>query len=531
MGRLAECLLKKNCWGKVPHSCAWAGLLLLAGASAAWPYEVQVVDVATSRGISLVVLETSLATRYVSDSAGRIALDDPLLMNRDVFVTPTSDGYRYNAPGLAMGGAVIHPREGSSTTLVMERTMPAERLYRITGAGIYRDTVALGLPVPTAQPVIKCDVTGQDSALCCPFDGKLFWIWGDTSRLDHPLKANFRSTGATSKLPGKGGLDPAVGVNLDYFCEGNFVRPMMPERPGKGSQVYWLSCLMNVPDAAGKEHLLAWWNRIENPGMRTIERGIAEFNPTAGHFEYLADYPTTAALQPGGHAVRAGDYIIMTGDGAQTRVRATYEAAKDPAQYEALTCLAGDDPFSTATARILRTAEGKVHYTWRRGGRPCGAREQAELVKAGLLQPSECQFRPVDAASGKAFGPHACSIGWSPHRKRWTMILSEIMGSSMLGEIWYLEAAAPEGPWSNAVKVVTHNEMTFYNPLQHPELSADGPYLYFEGTYTRTFSGAKVPTPYYDYNQVMYRLDLLDKRVQSLGDAPCEAIIDATETP
>lgn len=531
MARWSECLLKKI-GGRIGSRCgAWAVLVMLAGGGAARPFEVQVVDAATSRGIPLVVVETSLATRFVSDSAGRIALDDPLLMNRDVFVTPTSDGYRYNAPGLAMGGAVIHPREGSSITLVMERTMPAERLYRITGAGIYRDSVALGLPAPIAQAMINCNVTGQDSALCCPFDEKLFWIWGDTSRLDHPLKANFRATGATSKLPGKGGLDPAVGVNLGYLADGNFVRPMMPTRPGNGSQVYWLSCLMNVPDAAGKEHLLAWWNRIENPGMQTIERGIAEFNRESGHFEYLVDYPTTAPLQPGGHATRAGEYIIMTGDGAQTRVRASYEAASDPTQYEALTCLAGDESFSTATARVLRTADGKVHYTWRRGGRPCGAKEQAELVKAGLLQAGECQFRPLDAVTGKPFIPHACSIAWNPYRQRWTMILSEIMGTSMLGETWYLEAPAPEGPWTKGIKIVTHSEMTFYNPLQHPEFSVGGPYLYFEGTYTRTFSGAKVPTPYYDYNQVMYRLDLRDKRVKSLGEAPFEAVIDTTETP
>jgi len=32
----------------------------------------------------------------------------------------------------------------------------------------------------------------------------------------------------------------------------------------------------------------------------------------------------------------------------------------------------------------------------------------------------------------------------------------------------------------------------------------------FEGTYTSTFSGNKDPTPRYDYNQVMYQMDLAD---------------------
>ena len=40
-----------------------------------------------------------------------------------------------------------------------------------------------------------------------------------------------------------------------------------------------------------------------------------------------------------------------------------------------------------------------------------------------------------------------------------------------------------------------------------------GRIMYFEGTYTTTFSGNDDPTPRYDYNQVMYRLDLADHRL------------------
>jgi hypothetical protein len=35
-----------------------------------------------------------------------------------------------------------------------------------------------------------------------------------------------------------------------------------------------------------------------------------------------------------------------------------------------------------------------------------------------------------------------------------------------------------------------------------------GQIVFFEGTYTQTFSNAPVATPRYDYNQIMYRLDL-----------------------
>ncbi|HEY3281595.1 MAG TPA: hypothetical protein VGN26_04925, partial [Armatimonadota bacterium] len=73
----------------------------------------------------------------------------------------------------------------------------------------------------------------------------------------------------------------------------------------------------------------------------------------------------------------------------------------------------------------------------------------------------------------------------------------------------------PVGPWVYARKVVTHNKYSFYNPKQHPEFDEEGGRrIYFEGTYTFTFSGSEeAATPRYDYNQMMYRLDLADPRL------------------
>ena len=95
------------------------------------------------------------------------------------------------------------------------------------------------------------------------------------------------------------------------------------------------------------------------------------------------------------------------------------------------------------------------------------------------------------------------------------MIGVEQEGSSYLGEIWYAEATQPQGPWLEARKIVTHSEYSFYNPKQHPMLDQQaGRIIYFEGTYTHTFSGNSEPTPRYDYNQIMYRLDLADPRLR-----------------
>ena len=81
--------------------------------------------------------------------------------------------------------------------------------------------------------------------------------------------------------------------------------------------------------------------------------------------------------------------------------------------------------------------------------------------------------------------------------------------NSALGEIWYAEAETPTGPWKNAIKVVTHDKYTFYNPQLHPPLvDANSPVLLFEATYSRSFSKSPEPTPRYDYTQILYRLDL-----------------------
>src|SRR3954466_7054604 len=94
------------------------------------------------------------------------------------------------------------------------------------------------------------------------------------------------------------------------------------------------------------------------------------------------------------------------------------------------------------------------------------------------------------------------------------MIAVQAGGTSYLGEVWFAEADTPLGPWVYARKVVTHEKYSFYNPKQHPFFDQDGGrVIYFEGTYTTGFSGNTDPTPRYDYNQVMYRLDLADGRL------------------
>jgi hypothetical protein len=89
------------------------------------------------------------------------------------------------------------------------------------------------------------------------------------------------------------------------------------------------------------------------------------------------------------------------------------------------------------------------------------------------------------------------------------VFLEDFGKPSVFGELWYAEADSPLGEWGPAVKVLSHDNYTFYNPRLHPEFTdADSPVLLFEGTYTMQFADKPHPTPRYDYNQILYRLDL-----------------------
>ena len=134
-----------------------------------------------------------------------------------------------------------------------------------------------------------------------------------------------------------------------------------------------------------------------------------------------------------------------------------------------------------------------------------------------VLKPQEVF---IDAAGGKPVKPHTGSIAWNSFRKRWVTVFMQAFGEpSALGELWYAEAQSLKGPlgdWGPAVKVLTHDNYTFYNPRLHPEFTpTDSPVLLFEGTYTAQFANNPPKTPRYDYNQILYRLDLDDPKLRA----------------
>lgn len=477
-------------------------------------FRITVVDRETGRGVPLVRLTTLTHVAHWTDSAGVIAFHEPGLMGRELWFAVASDGYEVPADGFGNRGVRLMAEPGASARVEIDRTMVAQRLHRLTGSGIYRDSVLLGDEAPIREPLLNAGVAGQDSTLVTVHRGRLFWIWGDTTHLRYPLAANFKVTGALSALPDSGGLDPEVGVNLDYFTEGDFVKTLAPlESPGP----VWLSSLVSAPDKVGTERLVANYFLIKPP-MDAVGRGKVVWNEEQQVFEIAAVHSLDDKIQPDGHPFRFEDagraYYGFPSDTRFTRSAADYESLLDHATYEAWTCLREGAAYEKEAPALDRDESGALRWAWKRDTAPIGQREQNEMIAAGHMTPEEQWLRLVDPATGKQVLYHFGSIYWNDYRQRWVMIFGELFGTSLLGEAWYAEADTPLGPWGYAAKVLTHEKYSFYNPVQHPHFAKEGGrVIFFEGTYASTFTDVQVPTPRYEYNQILYKVELDDERL------------------
>ncbi len=434
-------------------------------------FQIKLVDEQTGHGVPLVELRTTNHTSCWTDSNGIIAWNEPGLMDRDVYFAIQSPSYTFQG-----GGRALRVTRGGRVELKIRRLNVAERLYRVTGQGIYRDSLLTGHAVPIRAPVPNGMVMGQDTARAAIYRGKIYWLWGDTNRPNGPL-GNFNTTAATSELPGRGGLDPALGVDLSYFTgpEG-FVQRMIPWT----KRMTWMHCLMVLHDPMGRERLVAYDEAMRAFG--DVERaGLAVFNDEKREFDPLVEFSEVPKFSIAGTAseVRAGgrDYFYFKGlwPGGAVRVPADWKAVQELGAYE-----------------IFEADGGRG--VWRRAaapGKPSGP----------------TQF--TDVQTGKPISVHCDAIAWNEYRQRWIVLLQVNPG-----EVSYAEADSPTGPVAYAARVAEHGKYTFCWPVPHPFFDQEGGRLvYFEGTYTDSFSGNPVITPRYNYNQIMYRMALDDIRL------------------
>lgn len=447
------------------HTTIVAALLLsfINSAVGGEPCRLVVLEKSSRRPVPLVELRTTHGVRFVSDNAGVIACDLPELMGRPTWFTVLGHGYEVPADGFGSRGVRITPEPGRTIEVLVDRKIIAQRLGRITGAGLFAESQKTG----TDRDWPESGIMGSDSVLTAVHRGRLFWLWGDTNVPHYPLGI-FQSTGATSTLQPLESYEAPLRLCLEYFRDARGLPRGIAPMPGPGPT--WLTGYVSVRDNSGTSRLVATYMKV-TPPLSIYEWGLCVWNDEQAKFEPLRKIWTKSSEHPQPPPVPEGHVVLWTDDAGREwllfgnpfprlRVPARFEDWQDSTKWEVLT------PQATVTS----------------------------------------------AADRSKVKPHTGSIAYNAFRKRWVTVFMEHFGKpSAFGELWYAEASAPTGPWGPAVKVLSHNNYTFYNPKLHPNLTpADSPILLFEGTYTKQFADRPEATPRYDYNQILYRLDLDD---------------------
>ena len=501
-------------------------------------HRIKVIDRETGRGIPAVELKLTDSRIFYTDSAGIVAFYEPDLMGKEVFFHIKSFGYSYPYGYETLGysypedpsrrkGKAFRITPGGNTVIKMDRRNIAQRLYRLTGSGIYRDSRLLGDKIPPTQDTTDEPAMGMDSALAIIYQDKMFWIFGDTL-FASKLIGNFRVTGATSQLPSKGGLDPDAGVALSYFRDGPRIKPMVNDE----HKVIWLEGLRVARDESGNEHLFANYLKIKSDGsLESQERGLLEYNDKTQQFDIISVYPNDAVIIPGGHTFRhkenGVEYFYNAFTWSNVRCSTDIKAIKQLSSYEAFTCLKEGSRFDGSAEQLERDENSCLVWSWRKNTSPISENQMNKLIKTGHMKQDEAWYHLLDVNTAKPIVSQNGSIHWNEYRQRWISIRSQIWGDSLLGEIWYFEGDTPLGPWIYGQKIITHagkkgvdwtgqrkDPYSFYNPVHHPQFDKDGErVIYFEGTYSTAITGGAFATPGYDYNQMMYKLELDEQRL------------------
>lgn len=433
----------------------------------AQPCRIEVVERETDWPVPLVDLSTTHQFHVITDNAGVAAIDAPELMDRDVFFHVASDGYEVPADGFGYRGVRLRPIAGQTLRVKVQRTMVARRLGRWTGAGLFAESQRTGMDLDWKES----GVFGCDSVQTTVHQGVRYWLWGDTTLPQYPLGL-FDSLGATSAVLPLSRFEPPLKAGFEFIRNHQGDLRGITPMPGDGPT--WATAMTSLPSDDATARLVCSYLKIRNH-LEEYECGLGIWNPSDRKFDRwkmlwskTASAPKAPVI-PRGHAVpwkdpSGRDWMLFGNPFPTLRIPARFEAWQDPSTWEVL-------------------------------------HPQTELK---------------DAATGEPVRPHSGGIGWHPWRKRWVTVFLQFGGKpSFLGELWYAESDAPTGPWGPAVKVLTHRHYTFYNPCLHLDFTpANSPMLLFEGTYTREFSGNPSATPRYDYNQILYRLDLDDSRLK-----------------
>ena len=290
-------------------------------------------------------------------------------------------------------------------TLKIKRLNIAERLYRVTGEGIYRDTVLAGRKAADRRS--RCStpqVIGQDSRASAIYKGKIYWFWGDTNRLAYPL-GNFGMAGAVSDLPGQRRARsgrrrrPATTSWTTTASPGPMVR--------RATDLRWLDGLIGPQ---GRRRHGAADRQVRDAqvasGQRLAEGSIV-YDDEKDAFENSvhirprrAAVPRRPPVPP--HRRRRRVRLLPRALPAAARARPT-GTRSGPRGLRGLHLPRARHAASRqAEAKVDRDAAGKLVWAWKKNTPARSRSEQKELIDAGLIKPDEALVPPAGRRHGQA---------------------------------------------------------------------------------------------------------------------------------
>ncbi len=384
------------------------------------PCRVKVVDDENGWPVPLVFLITTHGQVYVTDNAGVAAIDSPELMGRETWFTVKSHGYGRKKDGFGNAGFRFVPRPGGEHEVKVTRWQIAKRLGRVGGAGLFAESQKCGLHLDARES----GEFGRDSVQTALYRGRVFWLWGDTNMQNYPLGI-FNVTAATTPAPAFARPVPPVDPQYRGFTNEKGRLRGVIKRQGGGP--IWIFGLVTLTDAKGRAHLCGAWSQIKE--FCTPEKnGLCEWDDASESFTIVKTVWTRSQERP--KAPRIPDGMVCRHRDANGKKWLLF-----------------GNPFP-----FLRIPDSYEAYL--------------DESKWGKVE----KPKTIRARDGSEVTPAAGHMAWSGYRKKYVAIVQQKFGKpSAFGEVWYVESASPYGPWENAVKVVTHDNYTFYNPVIHTE--------------------------------------------------------------
>ena len=512
------------------------------------PFYIQVVDQETGRGVPLVLITTQDWVVWWTDSNGIATISESDLQpdpstgrSGDLWIYVSTWGYTdpANDPDAEFPGHGITVTPGSSARIELQRDILAERLYRFTGMGVFQDSLLAGIETPLADVTHAANVAGQDSTQVAVYKERAMYIFGDTLLRFDPFGV-FSSTGASTTLD----VNASSFLELEYFSSDNGTSPaqMVPV----DDWFTWVQAFATLNPGTESESLLGFWATHDGDSMDTTAYGSMAWDEEAGYFQLLLNFTASAQTQyctnpncsyvlwEGAHSLVAtasgepcnasdpGAFVYLACPTPLVRFPARAEAFQSFDLWESYTPLKEGETLAQTDPQLERdTDTGDLVYGWKLGTGALGPDDETSFIDRGLMTRAESMFwdATVDAKTGATLTLSGGDIQWSDHRQRWVYISQR--NDDWEGEVWYAEAATLVGPYDRAVKVISHDDdddtcehdlgsYTFYNVVQLP-FAAEGSAIYVSGTFdaaTDMENSARANVPRYDYNNILYRLDL-----------------------